>query len=129
MFKFFRKKKLEVLPPEVQEKLDAEYERCYCNNWKNIVRMNGGKEFLTKREYNYVMYTVIYYSLHKRYMAECKKVQEKIDAEYNVLYGQKGAIRWFDKEMQQAYREIRDKHMKEYQRNKARKNQKEKEML
>ena len=89
MFKFFRKKKLEVLPPEVQEKLDAEYERCYCNNWKNIVRMNGGKEFLTKKEYNYVMYTVIYYSLHKRYMAECKKVQEKIDAEYNALYGQK----------------------------------------
>ena len=86
MFKFFRKKKLEVFPPEVQSAIDAEYNALYGQKRNNLIKLFGD--------------------------------------DYKEVYGQ-----WFDEEMQQAYREIRDKYMKEYQRNKARKNQKEKEML
>ena len=86
MFKFFRKKKLEVLPPEVQSVIDAEYNALYGQKRNNLIKLFGD--------------------------------------DYKEVYGQ-----WFDEEMQQAYREIRDKHIKEYQRNKARENQNGKEML
>ena len=83
--KFFKKIRLYKIPPEIQVKIDAEYNELYKQKRKDLIKL--------------------------------------FDDDYKEIYK-----RLFAEEMWYEYCYIRDKYMEEYCQNKARKNQKEKEM-